>query len=105
MPPAPSARPRPTAATTAPKPNWDFRLPPRWGVLADDLTGATDVAAAFVNAGFTAEVVLDRKPVGRWDAQVAVLSTDSRHDTDADEGHRDSAAGSDGDRTRAVQER
>ena len=84
MPPAPSARPRPTAATTAPKPNWDFGLPPRWGVLADDLTGATDVAAAFVNAGFTAEVVLDRKPVGRWDAQVAVLSTDSRHDTAAD---------------------
>jgi len=53
-------------------------------VLADDLTGATDVAAAFVKAGFTAEVVLDRAAVGRWDAQVAVLSTDSRHATDDD---------------------
>src|SRR5262245_40572550 len=60
---------------------WSGRDPGSWGILADDLTGATDVAAAFVLAGFPAEVVLDRDAwrASPGSAVVAVLSTDSRH--------------------------
>jgi len=54
--------------------------PPPWGVIADDLTGATDTAAAFARAGFSALVVLARR-ARLPSADVLVLSTDSRHDT------------------------
>jgi uncharacterized protein YgbK (DUF1537 family) len=56
-------------------------LPHRpWGIIADDLTGATDTAAAFARAGFKTLVVLDRNtPPSATD--VLVVSTGSRHDT------------------------
>lgn len=49
-------------------------------MIADDLTGATDTAAAFAQAGFRAVVVLARRAPPP-PADVLVLSTDSRHDT------------------------
>ncbi len=52
-----------------------------WGAIADDLTGATDTAAAFAAHGFATVVVLNRRaPVPR-EARVIVLTTDSRHDS------------------------
>lgn len=54
-----------------------------WGIIADDLTGATDVAAAFANSGFASVVVLNRRRTAFPEAQVIVLSSDSRHDPPA----------------------
>ncbi|HXJ74587.1 MAG TPA: four-carbon acid sugar kinase family protein, partial [Candidatus Dormibacteraeota bacterium] len=58
-----------------PDPAW--RTKP-WGVIADDLTGATDTAAAFARAGFRAMVILDRARARGLDAQVLILSSHSR---------------------------
>jgi uncharacterized protein YgbK (DUF1537 family) len=49
-----------------------------WGVLADDLTGAMDVAAAFVQQGFSAQVILDRRLRLSGRADVVVVDTESR---------------------------
>jgi len=71
----------------------------RHAIIADDLTGAVDAAAAFAHRGFRAVVVLDprclRSPRGmgfppllKWDTggkpgppQIVALCTHSRHDT------------------------
>src|SRR6476660_4513107 len=55
----------------------------RYGIIADDLTGATDVAAAFANCGFTAAVAFAPRSLRSLDAQVVALSTHSRHDNSA----------------------
>jgi uncharacterized protein YgbK (DUF1537 family) len=55
----------------------------RWGILADDLTGACDTAAAFAQSGLTATVVLDLRSRRRLGAELLVLSTHSRHDDPA----------------------
>lgn len=54
-----------------------------WGVLADDLTGATDTAAAFANAGFSAAVVLQAPKLNELNAAVLILSSNSRLDRPA----------------------
>ena len=56
----------------------------RYGIIADDLTGATDVAAAFANCGFAAAVAFAPRSLRSLDAQVVALSTHSRHDNSAD---------------------
>ena len=55
--------------------------PPRFGIIADDLTGATDAAAAFARQGFSAAVALHGCSLKSVDTLVLALSTDSRHDT------------------------
>jgi D-threonate/D-erythronate kinase len=49
-----------------------------WGIIADDLTGATDVASAFAVEGFTARVILDWSWIPSLKCDVVVLTTDSR---------------------------
>jgi uncharacterized protein YgbK (DUF1537 family) len=49
-----------------------------WAVLADDLTGAMDVAASFANRGFDVDVVLNRRVHPFETEGIVVLSTDSR---------------------------
>ncbi|MFC2013011.1 four-carbon acid sugar kinase family protein [Chloroflexota bacterium] len=48
----------------------------RFGVLADDLTGAMDAGAGFAGLGLDTVVVFGKKPVP--EARVVVISTDSR---------------------------
>ena len=55
----------------------------RYGIIADDLTGATDAAAAFANCGFTVAVALAPRSLRSLDTQVVALSTHSRHDNSA----------------------
>jgi D-threonate/D-erythronate kinase len=67
----------------------------RVGVLADDLTGAGDAAAAFAARGFRAEISLRRagayaKP--SRGAEVWILDTDSRHAPPAEAARRVRAA-------------
>lgn len=50
-------------------------------MIADDLTGATDTAAAFAVHGFATVVVLNRRARLPHAAEVIVLTTDSRHDS------------------------
>lgn len=52
----------------------------RWGMVADDLTGACDAGVKFANQGFTTIVMVD--PMSRFDprAEVIVVSTGSRGD-------------------------
>ena len=50
-------------------------------VIADDLTGATDCAAAFVRAGFRSSVLLNHRQRTPLETEVAVVSTYSRQDT------------------------
>src|SRR5438046_164403 len=52
----------------------------RWGIIADDLTGACDVGAAFAQRGFTTAVLLNPDLDFAAAAQVTVLSTHSRND-------------------------
>jgi len=52
----------------------------RYGIIADDQTGATDVAAAFARWGLNAAVAFAPKWVGSLNAQIVALSTNSRHD-------------------------
>ncbi len=56
----------------------------RYGIIADDLTGATDTAAAFANNGFAVAVALAPRSLRSLDTHVVALSTYSRHDTSAD---------------------
>lgn len=56
-------------------------LPPRIGIIADDLTGATDVAAVFTAAGFKAEVAIDPTQIQAGDADVLCVTTNSRQTT------------------------
>jgi uncharacterized protein YgbK (DUF1537 family) len=55
----------------------------RYGIIADDLTGAMDAAATFANCGFTAAVALEPRSLRSLDTQVVALSTHSRHDNSA----------------------
>jgi D-threonate/D-erythronate kinase len=55
----------------------------RYGIIADDLTGAADAAAAFARCGLTAAVALESRRIGCLKAQVVALSTHSRHDPPA----------------------
>lgn len=50
----------------------------RWGVIADDLTGATDVAAMFVAAGFGVRVILNPRARASRSTAVTVLSSNTR---------------------------
>ena len=50
----------------------------RWGMIADDLTGACDAAAAFAAEGFVTRVVLELDAEAVTDATLTVVSTDSR---------------------------
>jgi D-threonate/D-erythronate kinase len=52
----------------------------RHAIIADDLTGAMDAAAAFAGRGFTVEVVLDPRRLRESGARVVALCTHSRHD-------------------------
>ena len=52
----------------------------RWGIIADDLTGATDVAAAFAARGVAALAVLSLRARLPSRAELLVLTTNSRHD-------------------------
>jgi uncharacterized protein YgbK (DUF1537 family) len=52
----------------------------RYGIIADDLTGATDAAVPFAQAGFHTVVVLDGRGMRGVDAEIIALSTHSRHD-------------------------
>jgi D-threonate/D-erythronate kinase len=53
----------------------------RYAAIADDLTGATDVAAAFIRAGFTAAAAITSPPPRSLEVDVIVVSTDSRQDS------------------------
>src|SRR5262245_30770334 len=53
----------------------------RWGVIADDLTGATDVAAAFAARGFKTLVLVNPRARMPVRPDVVLLTTNSRHDT------------------------
>jgi len=55
----------------------------RYGIIADDLTGATDAAARFANYGFEVAVALEPGHLRSLSANVMVLSTHSRHDVPA----------------------
>ena len=55
----------------------------RYGIISDDLTGATDTAAAFANCGFHVAVALEPRRIRSLAAQVLVFSTHSRHDAPA----------------------
>ncbi|HUG82648.1 MAG TPA: four-carbon acid sugar kinase family protein [Bryobacterales bacterium] len=52
----------------------------RWGMIADDLTGACDAAVAFARQGFDTRVVLATGPRAESGAEMTVVSTDSRDD-------------------------
>jgi uncharacterized protein YgbK (DUF1537 family) len=52
----------------------------RWGIIADDLTGATDVAAAFAVHGFEVLVLVNFRARLRRRVEVVALTTNSRHD-------------------------
>ena len=52
----------------------------RWGMIADDLTGACDAAVAFARQGFDTRVVLATGPRAASGAELTVVSTDSRDD-------------------------
>ncbi len=53
------------------------------GIIADDLTGATDAAVPFARAGFETRVVLQRSGLTRGTHGVLALTTNSRHDPPA----------------------
>lgn len=52
-----------------------------YGILADDLTGALDVAAQFAMIGFSASVVMDRRYRNCPASSITVVSTNSRNDS------------------------
>ncbi|MBI2950215.1 MAG: four-carbon acid sugar kinase family protein [Verrucomicrobia bacterium] len=53
----------------------------KWGIIADDLTGACDTGAVFSEKGFATVVVLDRRARLPSQAQIVVLTTNSRNDS------------------------
>ncbi len=54
---------------------------PRFGVIADDLTGACDAGVQFTQAGFSAVVQLDSSACRNENAEVIIVSTNSRGDS------------------------
>lgn len=52
----------------------------RWGMIADDLTGACDAAAAFATQGFETRVLLEPGSEVAKEAELTVVSTESRDD-------------------------
>lgn len=56
----------------------DNMLPQRIGIIADDLTGATDTAAVFAAAGFRSAVAMDSRSLKAFDAEVLCVSTNTR---------------------------
>lgn len=52
----------------------------RWGMIADDLTGACDAAAAFATQGFETRVLLEPGSEVVKEAELTVVSTESRDD-------------------------
>ena len=54
------------------------------GIVADDLTGASDTAVQFVRAGWDTELQI--RP-GRSAARVIAVTTDSRDENARDDGH------------------
>jgi uncharacterized protein YgbK (DUF1537 family) len=55
-------------------------FPQRIGIIADDLTGATDTASVFAAAGFRSAVAIDSKTLNSSDAQVLCVSTNTRQE-------------------------
>ena len=56
----------------------------RWGMIADDLTGACDAGAAFAAQGFETRVLLEPWPAVVKEADLTVVSTESRDDASDD---------------------
>lgn len=56
----------------------------KWGIIADDLTGASDTGALFAGKGFSTTVVLDRTQKPSRTTEVIVVTTDSRNDRAAE---------------------
>lgn len=56
----------------------------RIGIIADDLTGATDTAAAFTAAGFRAAVAIVPQGLEQYEVDVLCVTTNSRHDPPAE---------------------
>ncbi len=54
-----------------------------WALIADDLTGACDAAAAFAQAGFTASVGLDDTHLKECDSDLLAYSTETRNAEEA----------------------
>ena len=52
----------------------------RFGIIADDLTGATDAAVPFAQRGFATVVALCRRHLAGLQAEIIALTTNSRHD-------------------------
>ena len=55
---------------------------PSWGMIADDLTGALDAGAMFVEAGFSANLAFDMRRRTTRMADLLVVSSDSRNATE-----------------------
>jgi hypothetical protein len=55
----------------------------RWALIADDLTGACDAAAAFAQAGFTTSVVLDETRLADCESELAAYSSETRNADEA----------------------
>jgi D-threonate/D-erythronate kinase len=55
----------------------------RFGIIADDLTGATDAAVPFAQRGFATAVALRRHDLAGLQAEIVALTTNSRHDPPA----------------------
>ena len=64
----------------------------RWGMIADDLTGACDAAAAFAAQGFETRVLLEPGSEAVAEAELTVVSTDSRDDVAGDAAEKAAAA-------------
>lgn len=56
---------------------------PRWGMIADDLTGACDAAVGFAKQGFDSRILLESGRRGQSDSELTVVSTNSRDDPPA----------------------
>ena len=73
--------------------------PTRYAVLADDLTGALDCAAAFISAGFSPYVSLTAEPTGDTASSLVSINMDTRRSDEASAAR--TAATSTGDVIRA----
>ena len=66
-------------------------LHPLCVLVADDLTGACDAGVPFAVHGIESEVLFDVDAASRSEAEVVIVNTDSRCDTDADAARKVSA--------------
>lgn len=64
----------------------------RWGMIADDLTGSCDAGAAFAAQGFETRVLLELWPEVVKEAELTVVSTESRDDAADDAAEKAAAA-------------